>query len=68
MTETQVHVGPDMLPADPYDGSYITNPYEFELVHEHLGADTIQDVHYLRGCQEDNWVVARAVVCGPFED
>ncbi|CAB9500260.1 Calcium-binding EGF domain [Seminavis robusta] len=67
MTETQAHVGPDMLPTDLEDGSYITNPMEFELIHEGLGEAT-QDFHYLRGCQEDNWVVVRAVVCGPFSD
>jgi hypothetical protein len=65
MTSSQVHVGPDLLPSDPQDGSFITDPHKFELVHPDL-EDATSDYYYLHGCQEDNWVAARAVVCGTF--
>ena len=65
MTESQVHVGADVLPTDNEDGTYITDPQQFELNHANLG-NARSDFHYMRGCQENNWVVARAVVCGSF--
>jgi hypothetical protein len=67
MMSSQVHVGQDLLPVDPQDGTYITDPQKFELAHPNLGA-VISDHYYLHGCQEDNWVAARAVVCGTFTE
>lgn len=66
ITESQAHVGAEMLPTDETDGSYITDPKLFELKEEDLKEGTTSVDHFLRGCQEDNWVVARAVVCGSF--
>ena len=66
MTETQVHVGADILPIRETDGKYITDPVNFELANNPSGR-TLDD-HFMRGCQEDNWISARAVVCGPVNN
>jgi len=66
MLETQVHVGDEILPRNETDNAYITDPNNFELVNS--PSQRYLDSHFLRGCQEDNWISARAVVCGPFDD
>ena len=66
LAETQVHVGAEILPRRDSDQTYITDPAKFELVNDPSGR-TIDD-HFLRGCSEDNWISARALVCGPFQD
>ena len=67
MMSSQVHVGLDILPTNPKDDTYITDPQRFELIHPNLGGVT-KDTYYLHGCQEDNWVAAVALVCGTFAE
>jgi len=63
MKETNLFVGEERLYVK--NGQETVNPADFLYQNQNLN-DVSVDVHYLRGCSDENYVVAHATVCGEF--